>query len=96
RVVAIAQRAAEPLRVAVRGRPGVGCRRTGKPLMIHNRQADRDVLDVLRAEGAPDTVILHCFLTTYRLGLGPMPRTQTAHFDYLQTLTRCYRSAKLG
>ncbi len=23
---------------------------TGKPLMIHNRQADRDVLDVLRAE----------------------------------------------
>lgn len=36
-------------------------KRTGKPLMIHNRQADRDVLDVLRAEGAPDTVILHCF-----------------------------------
>ncbi len=29
--------------------------------MIHNRQADRGVLGVLRAEGAPDTVILHCF-----------------------------------
>jgi TatD DNase family protein len=36
-------------------------KRTGKPLMIHNRDADTDVLDVLRAEGAPDTVIFHCF-----------------------------------
>jgi TatD DNase family protein len=36
-------------------------KRIGKPLMIHNREADADVLDVLRAEGAPDTVIFHCF-----------------------------------
>jgi TatD DNase family protein len=36
-------------------------KRTGKPLMIHNREADADVLDVLRAEGAPETVIFHCF-----------------------------------
>lgn len=36
-------------------------KRTGKPLMIHNRDADAAVLDVLRAEGAPDTVIFHCF-----------------------------------
>ena len=36
-------------------------KRTGKPLMIHNRDADADVLDVLRAEGAPATVIFHCF-----------------------------------
>jgi TatD DNase family protein len=36
-------------------------KRTGKPLMIHNRDADADVLDVLRAEGAPQTVIFHCF-----------------------------------
>ncbi len=36
-------------------------KRTGKPLMIHNRDADTDVLDVLRAEGAPETVIFHCF-----------------------------------
>lgn len=28
-------------------------KRTGKPLMIHNRDADAAVLDVLRAEGAP-------------------------------------------
>lgn len=36
-------------------------KRTGKPLMIHNREADTEVLDVLAAEGAPDTVIFHCF-----------------------------------
>ncbi len=36
-------------------------KRSGKPLMIHNREADAEVLDVLRAEGAPDTVIFHCF-----------------------------------
>ncbi|MGU3502801.1 TatD family hydrolase [Mycobacterium sp. C31M] len=36
-------------------------KRTGKPLMIHNRDADAEVLDVLAAEGAPDSVIFHCF-----------------------------------
>lgn len=36
-------------------------KRTGKPLMIHNRDADAAVLDVLRVEGAPETVIFHCF-----------------------------------
>lgn len=36
-------------------------KRTGTPLMIHNRDADGAVLDVLAAEGAPDTVIFHCF-----------------------------------
>ena len=36
-------------------------KRTGKPLMIHNRDADKEVLDVLAAEGAPETVIFHCF-----------------------------------
>lgn len=36
-------------------------KRVDKPLMIHNRQADAEVLDVLAAEGAPDTVIFHCF-----------------------------------
>lgn len=36
-------------------------KRVGKPLMIHNRDADTAVLDVLRAEGAPETVIFHCF-----------------------------------
>jgi TatD DNase family protein len=36
-------------------------KRSGKPLMIHNRDADSEVLDVLRAVGAPETVIFHCF-----------------------------------
>ncbi|MGB3482681.1 MAG: TatD family hydrolase [Mycobacterium sp.] len=36
-------------------------KRTGKPLMIHNRDADEAVLDVLRGEGPPETVIFHCF-----------------------------------
>lgn len=36
-------------------------KRTGKALMIHNRDADGEVLDVLAAEGAPETVIFHCF-----------------------------------
>ncbi|MDL9938218.1 TatD family hydrolase [Gordonia sp. ABSL1-1] len=36
-------------------------KRVGKPLMIHNREADRDLLDILAAEGAPDVVIMHCF-----------------------------------
>lgn len=36
-------------------------KRYGKPLVIHNRDAHPDVLRVLDAEGAPDTVVLHCF-----------------------------------
>ncbi|GAA4811100.1 TatD family hydrolase [Tomitella cavernea] len=36
-------------------------KRTGLPLMIHNREADDEVLAVLASEGAPDTVIFHCF-----------------------------------
>lgn len=36
-------------------------KRTGKPLMIHNRDGDAEVLDVLAAEGAPEMVIFHCF-----------------------------------
>jgi TatD DNase family protein len=36
-------------------------KRTGRPLMIHNRDADAEILDVLKAEGAPETVIFHCF-----------------------------------
>ena len=34
---------------------------TGKALVIHDRDAHSDVLRVLDDEGAPDTVVLHCF-----------------------------------
>lgn len=36
-------------------------KRLGKTLMIHNREADRELLRVLDEEGAPETVIFHCF-----------------------------------
>jgi TatD DNase family protein len=36
-------------------------KRHGKALIIHDRDAHDDVLRVLDAEGAPDTVVLHCF-----------------------------------
>lgn len=39
-------------------------KRTGKPLMIHNRDADSAVLDVLRGEGAPGAVIFTAFRRT--------------------------------
>ncbi len=74
RVVAIGETGLDlywPGRLAGCAEPGVQraafawhidlAKRTGKPLMIHNREADTEVLDVLRAEGAPDTVIFHCF-----------------------------------
>ncbi|GHD30926.1 TatD family hydrolase [Nocardiopsis kunsanensis] len=36
-------------------------KRTGKALMIHDREAHEDVLRVLGEEGAPGTVVFHCF-----------------------------------
>jgi TatD DNase family protein len=36
-------------------------KRHGKALIIHDRDAHADVLRVLDSEGAPDTVVLHCF-----------------------------------
>lgn len=36
-------------------------KRLGKPLMIHNREADADILADLERCGAPETVIFHCF-----------------------------------
>ena len=36
-------------------------KRTGKVLMIHDREAHEDVLRILAEEGAPDRVVVHCF-----------------------------------
>lgn len=36
-------------------------KRVGKPLMIHDRDAHDAILGVLDAEGAPSTVVFHCF-----------------------------------
>ncbi len=36
-------------------------KRTGKALMIHDREAHADVLDILAQEGPPSRVVFHCF-----------------------------------
>lgn len=36
-------------------------KRRGAALIIHNRDAHAEVLRILDAEGAPDTVVMHCF-----------------------------------
>jgi TatD DNase family protein len=36
-------------------------KQVGKPLMIHDRDAHADVLEILAADGAPEHVIFHCF-----------------------------------
>ncbi|TDD07011.1 TatD family deoxyribonuclease [Saccharopolyspora terrae] len=36
-------------------------KRIGKPLMIHDREAHDDILRILDEEGAPETVVFHCF-----------------------------------
>ncbi|MDM4722402.1 TatD family hydrolase [Micromonospora sp. WMMA1363] len=36
-------------------------KRYGKTLVIHDREAHADVLRILDDEGAPDTVVMHCF-----------------------------------
>ncbi len=36
-------------------------KRTGKVLMIHDREAHEDVLRILAEEGPPDRVVFHCF-----------------------------------
>jgi TatD DNase family protein len=51
---ALAQQTAFAAHIAI-------AKRYGKALVIHDRDAHRRVLEVLDAEGAPDTVILHCF-----------------------------------
>lgn len=52
-------------------------KRLGKPLMIHNREADQDLLDMLAAEGAPETVIFHCFSS------GPLVARQCVDAGYV-------------
>ncbi|MFI9813936.1 TatD family hydrolase [Saccharothrix variisporea] len=36
-------------------------KRVDKPLMIHDREAHDDILKILDEEGAPSTVVFHCF-----------------------------------
>src|SRR5579875_2569528 len=36
-------------------------KQTGRALVIHDRDAHDDVLRILRADGAPDVTVFHCF-----------------------------------
>lgn len=36
-------------------------KRYGRPLVVHDRDAHADILRVLDQEGAPETVVMHCF-----------------------------------
>lgn len=42
-------------------------KRLNKPLMIHNREADEDLLDLLDQWGAPERTIIHCFSSTVEM-----------------------------
>ena len=53
-------------------------KRTGTALVIHDRDAHDDVLRVLREEGPPDRVVLHCFS-----GDAAMARTCVEHGWFL-------------
>ncbi|TWF92656.1 TatD family hydrolase [Saccharopolyspora dendranthemae] len=50
----------EPQQEAFRWHIGLA-KRTGKPLMIHDREAHDDILRILDEEGAPEKVVFHCF-----------------------------------
>ncbi|WP_438387032.1 TatD family hydrolase [Actinopolyspora saharensis] len=50
----------EPQQEAFRWHIGLA-KETGKPLMIHDRDAHEDIVRILDEEGAPETVIFHCF-----------------------------------
>lgn len=53
-------------------------KRHGKALVIHDREAHDDVLRVLDEEGAPETVVFHCYS-----GDAAMARTCAEHGYYL-------------
>ncbi|MBF6330662.1 TatD family hydrolase [Nocardia transvalensis] len=56
-------------------------KRLGKPLMIHNREADHDLLAVLRDEGAPETVIFHCFSSGPQMAMACVDRGYVLSFS---------------
>lgn len=69
-VVAVGETGLDHYRTGSDGRPAQEdafrrhsdiAKRSGKALMIHDRDAHADVLRVLDAEGAPEHVVLHCF-----------------------------------
>ncbi|GAB4589050.1 TatD family hydrolase [Nocardia sp. IFM 10818] len=56
-------------------------KRLGKPLMIHNREADHDLLTVLLDEGAPEAVIFHCFSSDTAMAMACVDRGYVLSFS---------------
>jgi TatD DNase family protein len=70
RVVALGETGIDHFRTSADGWPAQAesfrrhidiAKTTGKAVMIHDRDAHEDVLQVLESEGAPEHVIFHCF-----------------------------------
>ena len=54
--------------------------RYGKALMIHNREADADLLRILADAPAPDTVMLHCFSSPLKVAEEALERGYVLSF----------------
>lgn len=66
-------------------------KRIGKPLMIHNREADHDLLTVLLDEGAPETVIFHCFSSDTNMALSCVDEGYVLSFSGTVSFTNARR-----
>ena len=70
-------------------------KRYGKALVIHDRDAHDDVLRILDDEGAPDTVVLHCFSgdadVRPRVRAPRLPAQLRRHRHLRQRRPRCAR-----
>lgn len=66
-------------------------KRIGKPLMIHNREADHDLLTVLLDEGAPETVIFHCFSSDTNMALSCVEEGYVLSFSGTVSFTNAHR-----
>lgn len=66
-------------------------KRIGKPLMIHNREADHDLLTVLLDEGAPETVIFHCFSSDTNMALSCVDEGYVLSFSGTVSFTNAHQ-----
>ena len=60
-------------------------KRLGKTLVIHDRDAHDDVLDLIEAEGAPERWVMHCFSGNPRFARACLDRG--AHLSFAGTVT---------
>ncbi|MCS4536377.1 TatD family hydrolase [Corynebacterium sp. HS2168-gen11] len=61
---------------------------TGKALMIHNREADAQLMEVLADAPVPKTTILHCFSSPFAVGKEALERGYVLSFAGNSTFKR--------